>query len=78
MCDSFKLQMFMISVLWSDEAEVIIYRSFKNFKKLHVSQINNNNNNKNILYALFDYYIVCIVFHAEAAQKEVPSHEPIS
>uniref|UniRef100_A0A4W6GBU5 NADPH oxidase organizer 1b n=1 Tax=Lates calcarifer TaxID=8187 RepID=A0A4W6GBU5_LATCA len=32
------LQMFMISVLWSDETEVIIYRSFQDFKKFHVSQ----------------------------------------
>ncbi|XP_054455440.1 NADPH oxidase organizer 1-like [Anoplopoma fimbria] len=27
--------MFMISVLWSDETEVIVYRSFKDFKKFH-------------------------------------------
>ncbi|CAJ1080698.1 NADPH oxidase organizer 1-like [Xyrichtys novacula] len=33
--DSPKLKMFMISVLWSDEAEVIIYRSFQDFKKFH-------------------------------------------
>ncbi|XP_035515388.1 NADPH oxidase organizer 1-like [Morone saxatilis] len=33
--DSPKLKMFMISVLWSDETEVIIYRSFQNFKKFH-------------------------------------------
>ncbi|XP_051272548.1 NADPH oxidase organizer 1 [Dicentrarchus labrax] len=33
--DSPKLKMFMISVLWSDETEVIVYRSFQNFKKFH-------------------------------------------
>ncbi|XP_068161289.1 NADPH oxidase organizer 1b [Antennarius striatus] len=30
-----KLKMFMISVLWSDETEVIVYRSFRNFKEFH-------------------------------------------
>nr|XP_057918334.1 NADPH oxidase organizer 1-like [Doryrhamphus excisus] len=30
-----KLKMFMIAVLWSDETEVIIYRSYDDFKKLH-------------------------------------------
>lgn len=30
-------QVFMMSVLWSDEAEVIVYRSFQEFKKFHVS-----------------------------------------
>uniref|UniRef100_A0A8C2WXV7 NADPH oxidase organizer 1b n=1 Tax=Cyclopterus lumpus TaxID=8103 RepID=A0A8C2WXV7_CYCLU len=34
--DSPKLKMFMISVLWSDETDVIVYRSFKEFKKLHM------------------------------------------
>ncbi|KAM3591856.1 uncharacterized protein V6R79_008662 [Siganus canaliculatus] len=33
--DSPKLKMFMISVLWSDESEVIVYRSFQDFKKFH-------------------------------------------
>ncbi|XP_054455429.1 NADPH oxidase organizer 1-like [Anoplopoma fimbria] len=33
--DTPKLKMFMISVLWSDETEVIVYRSFKDFKKFH-------------------------------------------
>ncbi|XP_037611512.1 NADPH oxidase organizer 1-like isoform X1 [Sebastes umbrosus] len=33
--DTPKLKMFMISVSWSDEAEVIVYRSFKDFKKFH-------------------------------------------
>ncbi|XP_019938518.1 NADPH oxidase organizer 1b [Paralichthys olivaceus] len=33
--DTPKLKMFMISVLWSDEAEVIIYRSFQDFKTFH-------------------------------------------
>nr|XP_040031642.1 NADPH oxidase organizer 1-like isoform X1 [Gasterosteus aculeatus aculeatus] len=33
--DSPKLRVFMISVLWSDKAEVIVYRSFSDFKKLH-------------------------------------------
>ncbi|XP_077482785.1 NADPH oxidase organizer 1b [Stigmatopora argus] len=30
-----KLKMFMISVMWSDENEVIIYRSFDDFKNFH-------------------------------------------
>ncbi|XP_034716738.1 putative neutrophil cytosol factor 1C [Etheostoma cragini] len=33
--DTPKLKMFMISVLWSDETEVIVYRSFQDFKNLH-------------------------------------------
>ncbi|KAK9530640.1 hypothetical protein VZT92_012128 [Zoarces viviparus] len=33
--DTPKMKMVMISVLWSDETEVIVYRSFKNFKKFH-------------------------------------------
>uniref|UniRef100_A0A8C2X0M4 NADPH oxidase organizer 1b n=1 Tax=Cyclopterus lumpus TaxID=8103 RepID=A0A8C2X0M4_CYCLU len=32
----FVMSMFMISVLWSDETDVIVYRSFKEFKKLHM------------------------------------------
>ncbi|TNN54937.1 NADPH oxidase organizer 1 [Liparis tanakae] len=34
--DSPKLKMFMISVLWSDDTEVVVYRSFKDFKKFHM------------------------------------------
>ncbi|XP_030018940.1 NADPH oxidase organizer 1-like [Sphaeramia orbicularis] len=30
-----KLKVFMLSVMWSDHTEVIIYRSFKDFKTLH-------------------------------------------
>ncbi|KAK5850580.1 hypothetical protein PBY51_001448 [Eleginops maclovinus] len=33
--DTPKLKMFMISVLWSDETEVIVYRSFQEFRKFH-------------------------------------------
>ncbi|XP_071387080.1 NADPH oxidase organizer 1b [Centroberyx affinis] len=33
--DAPKLKVFMISVLWSDESEVIVYRSFQDFKKFH-------------------------------------------
>ncbi|XP_041671870.1 NADPH oxidase organizer 1-like [Cheilinus undulatus] len=33
--ESPKLKVFMITVLWSDETEVIIYRSFQDFKKFH-------------------------------------------
>ncbi|XP_029383763.1 NADPH oxidase organizer 1b [Echeneis naucrates] len=33
--DAPKLKMFMISVLWSDASEVIIYRSLEEFKKFH-------------------------------------------
>ncbi|XP_054624440.1 NADPH oxidase organizer 1-like [Dunckerocampus dactyliophorus] len=45
-----KLKMFMISVLWSDETEVIVYRSYDDFKKFHkrlkkkFSLLNPNNN----------------------------------
>lgn len=30
-------QVFMVSVSWSDETDVILYRSFQDFKKFHVS-----------------------------------------
>ncbi|KAM7371053.1 hypothetical protein PAMP_010551 [Pampus punctatissimus] len=33
--DAPKLNMFMISVVWSDETEVIVYRSFQDFSKFH-------------------------------------------
>ncbi|XP_072311799.1 NADPH oxidase organizer 1b [Eucyclogobius newberryi] len=33
--DAPKLKKFMISVFWSDESEVIIYRSFQEFRKFH-------------------------------------------
>ncbi|XP_034049671.1 NADPH oxidase organizer 1-like [Thalassophryne amazonica] len=33
--DAPKLKMFMISVSWSDQSEVIVYRSFHDFKKFH-------------------------------------------
>ncbi|XP_026171669.1 NADPH oxidase organizer 1-like [Mastacembelus armatus] len=33
--DTPKLKVFMISVLWSDGAELVIYRSFQDFKKFH-------------------------------------------
>ncbi|XP_020498231.2 NADPH oxidase organizer 1-like [Labrus bergylta] len=33
--DTPKLKVFMVSVLWSDETDVIIYRSFQEFKKFH-------------------------------------------
>lgn len=36
----FSLQTFMVSVIWSDGSEIIIYRSFKDFKKFHVSKEN--------------------------------------
>ncbi|KAL4593032.1 NADPH oxidase organizer 1-like, partial [Arapaima gigas] len=28
-------KMFMTSVLWSDQTEIIVYRSFQEFKKFH-------------------------------------------
>lgn len=31
------LQMYMTSVLWSDHNEVVVYRTFQEFKKMHVS-----------------------------------------
>ncbi|KAK7918970.1 hypothetical protein WMY93_010254 [Mugilogobius chulae] len=33
--DSPKLKMFMLSVMWSDQGEVIVYRSFQDFRKFH-------------------------------------------
>ncbi|KAF7659492.1 hypothetical protein LDENG_00295430 [Lucifuga dentata] len=33
--DAPKLKVFMVSVSWSDESEVIVYRSFQDFKKFH-------------------------------------------
>lgn len=36
-CSSLPPQMFMLSVIWSDNTEVIVYRSFQEFKKFHVS-----------------------------------------
>ncbi|XP_047464600.1 NADPH oxidase organizer 1-like [Mugil cephalus] len=33
--DEPKLKTYMVSVLWSDQAEVIIYRSFRDFKNFH-------------------------------------------
>ncbi|XP_061912082.1 NADPH oxidase organizer 1-like [Entelurus aequoreus] len=33
--DTPKLKMFMVSVLWSDETEVIVYRSYKDFRTFH-------------------------------------------
>ncbi|KAL3967476.1 malate dehydrogenase [Sarotherodon galilaeus] len=33
--DAPKLKMFMLSVLWSDQNEIIIYRSFQDFKEFH-------------------------------------------
>lgn len=32
--------MFMLSVLWSDQNEIIIYRSFQDFKEFHVRNKN--------------------------------------
>lgn len=63
--------MFMMSVLWSDRTEVIVYRSFQDFKKFHVRasctelcfyDSNNNDTNHNTVYS-------------EAAEKEVPPVE---
>uniref|UniRef100_A0A3B4A0J4 Uncharacterized protein n=1 Tax=Periophthalmus magnuspinnatus TaxID=409849 RepID=A0A3B4A0J4_9GOBI len=33
--DSPKLKMFMLSVMWSDKSEVIVYRSFQDFRAFH-------------------------------------------
>lgn len=32
-------QTFMISASWSDQTEVIVYRSFQDFRKFHVSTL---------------------------------------
>ncbi|XP_034053174.1 NADPH oxidase organizer 1-like [Gymnodraco acuticeps] len=45
--DTPKLKMFMISVLWSDNTEVIIYRSFQEFRKCH-RQLKKRFSNMNI------------------------------
>lgn len=47
-------QMFMLSVLWSDQNEIIIYRSFQDFKEFHVR-------NKNI-YISSSVLIIIIIF----------------
>lgn len=31
------LQMYITSVLWSDQNDIVVYRSFEEFKKMHVS-----------------------------------------
>lgn len=33
----FIFQMYMTSVLWSDQNDIVVYRSFRDFKKMHVS-----------------------------------------
>lgn len=33
----FSFQMFMTSVLWSDQNDIAIYRKLEDFKKMHVS-----------------------------------------
>lgn len=33
----FLQQMYMTSVLWSDHSEILVYRTFQDFKKMHVS-----------------------------------------
>lgn len=48
--------MFMLSVLWSDQNEIIIYRSFQDFKEFHVR-------NKNIyIYISSSVLIIIITF----------------
>jgi hypothetical protein len=37
--------MYMTSVLWSDQNDIIVYRTFKDFKTLNVSYIINYNSN---------------------------------
>lgn len=31
--------MYMVSVLWSDQNDIVVYRTFRDFQKLHVSTI---------------------------------------
>lgn len=48
--------MFMTSVLWSDESEVIVYRSLLDFKEFHVSLKLNlyfNKENKKVIIHLY-------------------------
>lgn len=81
MCDVFYKQVFMLSVLWTDQTEVIIYRSFQEFKKFHVSL--NYKIMNNIFYVIW-YWTSCNIKHStyiyhfptEAAEEEVPSSEP--
>lgn len=48
--------MFMLSVLWSDQNEIIIYRSFQDFKEFHVR-------NKNIyIYISSSVLLIIITF----------------
>ena len=34
----FFIQTYITSVLWSDQNEIVVYRSFLDFKKMHVSK----------------------------------------
>lgn len=47
--------MFMLSVLWSDQNEIIIYRSFQDFKEFHVR-------NKNIYISSSVLLLLLITF----------------
>lgn len=47
--------MFMLSVLWSDQNEIIIYRSFQDFKEFHVR-------NKNIYISSSVLLLLIITF----------------
>lgn len=33
------IQMFMTSVLWSDQNDIVVYRTFRDFKEMHVSML---------------------------------------
>ncbi|KAJ0041742.1 hypothetical protein NL108_007366 [Boleophthalmus pectinirostris] len=44
-----KKKMYLVSVLWSDQNEIVVYRTFKDFEKLHVSKPPTLSRNPNYL-----------------------------
>lgn len=49
--------MFMLSVLWSDQNEIIIYRSFQDFKEFHVRNKKKNISSSVLLLLLIIIFI---------------------
>lgn len=68
--------MFMTSVLWSDNTEVIIYRSFQEFRKCHVSPQKLKKSHMFLDWCLFCRTNKCFFFfQTDAAEEEIPYHE---
>uniref|UniRef100_A0A3Q4HQ23 NADPH oxidase organizer 1b n=1 Tax=Neolamprologus brichardi TaxID=32507 RepID=A0A3Q4HQ23_NEOBR len=56
--------MFMLSVLWSDQNEIIIYRSFQDFKEFHVR-------NKNIYISAHLFFFFLLLLYGKARRSSV-------